>query len=51
MNAPFRLKPTEIPTTERPEFKAAMVLAKGMGPHPSSILVRAWAAAMKAALR
>ena len=51
MNAPFRLKPQEIPTVERPEFKVALEIAKVMGPKPAPILVRAWAAAMKRALR
>ena len=51
MNAPFKLKPQDVPTTERPEFKSAMLLAKCMGPKPSPLLVRAWAAAMKRALR
>lgn len=50
MNAPFQLEPQRIPTTETPAFAAAMVLATGMGSRPPAIIVRAWAAAMKAAL-
>jgi hypothetical protein len=50
MNAPFRLTPSQLPTTERPEFKAAMEAAKAIGT-PNRAKVLAWAAKMKAALR
>lgn len=51
MNAPFDLKPQQIPTTEREAFRAALAIAKRMGHQPSLGMVRAWAAKMKEALR